>query len=518
MGSRTASLPRICIALGLTDVQKLMAHAKEELRAGETFLEFRLDYLPNPMQGVEAIRQLLNAHPECTILATCRRHQNHGKFNGSIEEQLRILAAAVDAGAHAIDVEVESAENAKPRMAEMRSNSSVIISYHNYDGTPAMEPVLRRLSKVPADGYKLVTTARKPSDSEKILSLAKSGSKTPLILLAMGEIGFPTRVLSVAQGCMYTYASPHAAEGTASGQIGARHLRSLYRFDKFTKNAKVYGVVADPVRHSISPVVHNRAFQARRMDAVYLPFLVSPQQLKDFFVLANTLPVQGFSVTIPHKQKIIRYLDQIDPLARRIGAVNTVWKKAGKWRGTNTDAAAVVKPLSRHVRLAKAKVLVAGNGGAARSAAFSLVEAGAEVSIVGRNPDRARALAKACDGTALMREQITRDLKFDALVHCTPLGMWPRVDESFFPDHVPAEIVFDMVYNPLETALIKRARDLKREVVPGLEMFLEQACAQFSLFTGESAPRAAMEKAALEALQVKHEAAKSEAAAGIIKK
>lgn len=517
MGSRNASLPRICIALGLGDVQKLLAHAREELLAGESFLEFRLDYLPNPMHGVQAIREFLAAHPECTILATCRRHQNHGRFNGSIEEQLRILDAAVEAGAHAIDVEIESAENAKPRMAELRQNTSVIISYHNYDGTPAMEPVLRRLAKIPADGYKLVTTARKPSDSEKVLALSKSsGLKTPLILLAMGEIGFPTRVLSVAQGCLYTYASPHAVEGTASGQVGARHLRHLYRFDKFTKAAKIYGVVADPVRHSISPAVHNRAFQARRLDAVYLPFLVSPHHLKDFFVLANSLPVQGFSVTIPHKQKILRYLDHIDPLARRIGAVNTVWKKAGKWRGGNTDAQAVVKPLSKHLRLPKSKVLVVGNGGAARSAAFALVDAGAQVSIVGRNPDRARALAKACDGAPLMREQITRDTKFDALVHCTPLGMWPRVDETFFPDHVPASLVFDMVYNPLETALVQHARQLKCQIIPGLEMFLEQACAQFELFTGESAPRAAMEKAALEALQAKRDAAKTEA--GIIKK
>ncbi len=123
-------------------------------------------------------------------------------------------------------------------------------------------------------------------------------------------------------------------------------LRHLYRAEKFSRAAKIYGVIADPVRHSISPAVHNRAFQAHRLDAVYLPFLVQPAQLKDFFILAESLPVAGFSVTIPHKQKIMRYLDVVDPLARRIGAVNTVWKKAGKWRGANTDAEAVTIPLS----------------------------------------------------------------------------------------------------------------------------------------------------------------------------
>ena len=134
---------------------------------------------------------------------------------------------------------------------------------------------------------------------------------------------------------------PCCAEGTAAGQVSARYLRHLYRVEKLGKSAKIYGVIADPIRHSISPAVHNRAFQSRRMDAVYLPFLVTPAYLRDFFSLAAKLPLAGFSVTIPHKQKIIRYLDVVDPLARRIGAVNTVWRKAGKWRGTNTDAAGV---------------------------------------------------------------------------------------------------------------------------------------------------------------------------------
>lgn len=501
MPSRTA-LPRVCIALGFADPGKLINHAAREVEAGERFLEFRLDFLDTPRQGIVAIEEFLTSNPEVTLLATCRRHQNHGRFNGSIDEQLSMLDAAIEAGATAIDIEIETAESAKTKVAALRSKATVIISYHNYDGTPPVEAILRRMTKIPADGYKLVTTARKPSDNAKVLELAKT-AKVPLILLAMSEVGFPTRVLTPAFGCMFTYASPHAAEGTASGQINARTLRNLYRFDKFTKAAKVFGVVADPVRQSISPQVHNRAFQARRLDAIYLPFLVAPTQLKDFFQFAEAMPVAGFSVTIPHKQKIIRYLDIVDPLARRIGAVNTVWRKAGKWRGTNTDAAAVLKPLTKHVKLAKSSVLVAGNGGAARSAAFTLVDAGAKVTIVGRNPDRARALAKACGGESLAREQITAATKFDALVHSTPLGMYPKVGDCFFDEIIPADVVFDMVYNPLETMLTKRARSQKKVVISGLEMFMEQAVAQFEVWTGETAPRSAMEKAALEALAAK---------------
>ncbi len=494
-------LPKVCIALGFADPTQLLAHARAESAAGERFLEFRLDYLPHPEDGVKVIREFLDKTPDCNVLATCRRHQNHGKFNGSIDEQIRILESAVEAGARAVDVEVETAEAAYARLEHLRAECHLIISYHNFDGTPPMEPVLRRLMKFPAYAYKLVTTAKKPSDSQKILSLAKGRQRDPLVLLAMGEMGFPTRVLSPAMGALYTYAAPNASEGTAPGQVSAGHLRNLYRIDKFTKAAKIYGVIANPVRHSISPAVHNRAFQSRRIDAVYLPFLVQPTHLKDFMLLADQMPITGFSVTIPHKQKIIRYLDVVDPLARRIGAVNTVWKKAGKWRGTNTDVVGVTGPLSKKIRLAKSSILIVGNGGAARGAAFSLADAGAQVSIAGRNPDRVRALCKVCGATPLMKEQL-KSQHFDAVVHATPIGMFPNPDDCFFPDVIPADLVMDMVYNPMETLLIKRAKEQGREVIAGIEMFLEQAGQQFSIWTGESAPKPVMERAALEALAV----------------
>jgi len=497
--SHPSSLPRICIALGFSDPQKLAENARREVNAGESFLEFRLDYLPAPEQGIAVIQKFRAAHPECSVLATCRRHQNHGKFNGSVEDQIRILDAALGAGARAVDIEVESAENALPRLEALRGKGQLMLSYHNYDGTPSPETVLRRMLRVSADGYKIVTTARKPSDNSRLLALTKSHSRTPLIVLAMGEIGFPTRVLATAWGGLFTYAAPNAAEGTAAGQVSARVLRHLYRAEKFTRAAKIYGVIADPVRHSISPAVHNRAFQAHRLDAVYLPFLVQPAQLKDFFILAESLPVAGFSVTIPHKQKIMRYLDVVDPVARRIGAVNTVWKKAGKWRGANTDAEAVTVPLARKLRLAKSTVLVVGNGGAARGAAYALVSSGAKVSIVGRNPDRVRSLARACGAESLLREQVN-GRKFDALVHATPLGMLPHPETCFFPDKIPAELIFDMVYNPLETTLLRHAAAQGLTVISGLQMFLEQASRQFEIWTGAPAPRAIMEKAALEAL------------------
>jgi 3-dehydroquinate dehydratase/shikimate dehydrogenase len=478
----------------------MLDHARREAEAGEIFLEFRLDFLDRPAKGAEAIRGFLEQFPDCIIVATCRRHQNHGKFNGSMEEQLAVLDLAVRSGAHAVDVEIETAEVAQERLNQFRGRAHVIVSYHNYEATPPMDTVVNRVMRVQADAYKVVTTARKPSDNLRVLAAAKALPKHRLVVLAMGELGFPTRVLSPIFGGVYTYAAPMFAEGTSAGQVSARHLRHLYRVEKLGKSAKIYGVIADPIRHSISPAVHNRAFQSRRLDAVYLPFLVSPVYLRDFFSLAAKLPLAGFSVTIPHKQKIIRYLDAVDPLARRIGAVNTVWRKAGKWRGTNTDAAGVTGPLSRLLRLPKSSILIVGNGGAARGAACALSDAGARIALVGRNADRVRALSKVCGAEALGREQLD-SRHFDAVVHATPLGMYPHVDECFFNGNIPADVVFDMVYNPIETVLVKRAREQGKTVLPGLDMFIEQAVRQFEIWTGESAPRAAMHKAAIEALE-----------------
>src|SRR5262249_12442304 len=218
----------VCIALGFPDVEALLAHARAEYDSGERFLEFRLDYLPDPVNGIAAMEKFLARHSDCTVLATCRRRQNQGRFIGSIEEQVRFLEAAREAGAQAVDVEIESAENCQDKLTHLRSGAYLLLSYHNYGGTPPrLETVVKRMARIPADGYKIVTTARKPSDTSRVLNLAREYPRLPLVVLAMGETGFPTRVLSPSFGGVYTYAAPNAAQGTAAGQVCARQLRSL---------------------------------------------------------------------------------------------------------------------------------------------------------------------------------------------------------------------------------------------------------------------------------------------------
>ncbi len=488
------TLPRICVALGFRTASELSGAAEREYRDGNTFLEFRLDYLVDPAAGVQLIRDFRAKYANAQILATCRHQQNGGAFQGSIEEQIAILEAAAKAGSSALDLEIESAQRAKSAAARLRGRAPLVVSYHNFERTPPLAPVLRRLARIPADAYKIAVMAQKASDNLRVLEFVRENSKTPLIAFAMSEAGLASRVLTCGFGGRFTYAAPENNSGTAPGQITAVLMRSRYRCEKIKRATRVYGVIAEPVGHSKSPLIHNRAFQARHIDAVYLPFRVPPARLSDWMQFASRLPVNGFSVTIPHKRRILAHLDVIEPLAKRIGAVNTVWRKAGKWRGTNTDADGVLKPLSRRLWLSKASVLIAGYGGAARAAAFALSNAGAKVSITGRNLKAAQMLARAAKAGSVSMED-AQNHRYDVLIQATPVGMAPATDECIFSSRIPAEIVMDLVYNPHETLLLRRAKEQGCEVIYGSEMLIEQAARQFEIWTGESAPRRAMQEA-----------------------
>ncbi len=471
-----------------------MRVAEAEYKDGNKFLEFRLDYLADPSSGNELIRSFRRRYADAQILATCRQKQNQGHFAGSVQRQIEILSAAGAAGAVAVDLEIESAEKAKTAANELRKDAALIVSFHSFRNTPVLAAVLRRLERIPADAYKLVTTAHKPADTLRLTEFLKAHRGATLISFGMSEEALISRVLGPAFGSAFTYAAPCGGSGTAPGQIAAKSMRSLYHCEKLSRQSRVYGVIADPVAHSKSPAIHNRAFQARRIDAVYVPFLVAAPHLGEWMKLAAKLPVCGFSVTIPHKQKITRYLDIVEPLAKRIGAVNTVWRKGGKWRGTNTDVEGILKPLSRHFRPARSSILIAGYGGAARAAAIALADAGAQITITGRSPHRAHELARVVKADVVSLKQAQAG-EYDVLIHATPIGMSPRTGESLFHNRIPAAFVFDMVYNPHETLLLKQAREQGCTVIYGAEMLLEQAACQFEIWTGDSAPRAVMRSA-----------------------
>ena len=501
-------LPKICVCIGHKSASRFAALALESCDHGETFIELRIDMLADPSAGTKIIKRVLRRHPDVTILATCRRKGNGGDFAGSIDQQIAVLQDAVKVGSSVVDLEIETLEQDRRSLDPFQGNAATLASYHNFERTPPLGPVVRRLQRTGADIYKVATTVRRPSDNLKLLALCDSHSN--MVLSGMGATGAPTRLLSTSRGGLFTYAapdppvtrgrarrSPVEAAPTAPGQILASEVRRLYRVPICRSATKTYAVIAKPVAHSLSPRIHNRAFRARRFDGIYVPLLVEPGHLRDFFQTMRTMPLSGASVTIPHKQRVIRFLDSIDPAARGIGAVNTIYWKRGKLVGTNTDVFGISRPLAKRIKLNSSRVLVVGNGGAAKAAIVAVKNQGADVTVTGRDPRKVMRLARFHGVRHAAFEKLDGDY-FDVLIQSTPVGMLPKVEGNLFPERIPADIVFDLVYNPLQTALLKHADATGKVVISGVEMFVEQAAEQFQIWTGIDAPREVMRAAVLQ--------------------
>ncbi|HEV8384954.1 MAG TPA: shikimate dehydrogenase, partial [Candidatus Acidoferrales bacterium] len=372
----------------------------------------------------------------------------------------------------------------------------IIASHHNFRRTLASLGTLAKdLVKYRADCIKVATQCNSIGDSLRVLALARG--KKNVIAVPMGEIGLPARVLALREGSALAYAA--VGEKTAPGQLTLDEMKNLYRADKLNRKTRVYGVIGDPVSHSLSPLMHNLAFQQKKINAVYLPFLV--RELKDFLRAIKPLGIAGFSVTLPHKEKILRHLDDCDPLATAIGAVNTVVVRGGKLHGINTDYVGVLRALERRVRFRGSRVLIFGAGGASRAVAFALAQAGAVVCVCARRMKEAEKLARAVGGQAVSRARICKEF-FDAIVNATPVGLHPHNDVSpLRANELNCRLVFDTVYRPLKTKLLQLAERRGIATVSGIEMFIAQGSAQWEIWTEQRAPLALMRKAVLNALR-----------------
>jgi shikimate dehydrogenase len=284
--------------------------------------------------------------------------------------------------------------------------------------------------------------------------------------------------------------------------------KNLYRADHLRRKTRVYGVIGDPIGHSLSPVLQNAGFQAHQMDAVFLPFLV--RDLRDFLRSVEPLGIAGFGVTLPHKQAILRHLDDCDPMAAVIGAVNTVVVRGGgKLYGYNTDYVGVLRALERCIPLRGSRALIFGAGGVARAVAFALAESGASVCVCARRARAANALARAVGGEVVERSRLQREF-FDAIVNATPVGMHPAADRSpLAARELNCRLVFDLIYRPRVTKLMQLAALRGIETVSGIEMFVAQGTAQWEIWTGERAPVKAMRRAVLRALTSEEKMAKA---------
>jgi 3-dehydroquinate dehydratase/shikimate dehydrogenase len=480
-------LPRVCVAVTDSDPEALVDKA-EALVRDNAFLEFRLDYLPRPALALPRIKRFMEYHPHLVAIATCRRAVNGGKFGGALAAQLDILGKAGAAGCQLLDIELQSASKCKPEQVQrLRTKSALILSYHDFRGTKNLESTLEKMVAIPADFYKVVSTATTLYDNVTMMKfLEKHGDRHSLIGLCMGEQGIISRLLGVRAGSVFTFASISPDEKTAPGQITAQELRSTYRIEQMDAATRVYGVAGDPVAHSLSPAIMNTALRRENVNGVYLA--LHAKTLKDLLSCVRDIPIHGLSITMPYKEAILKHLDNTDSHTTKIGACNTVVRaQDGKLYGFNTDAAGVVRPLEQRITLEKAKILVLGAGGAARAAVFGLKERGAEVYILNRSAGPAQKLAHQARARTPKRPDLKK-LAFDVIINATPVGMGNTRESPLNENEINARYVFDMVYDPPETRLMKMARERGAEVIPGIEMFVHQAARQFEIWTGKPAP------------------------------
>ena len=495
---------KLCIAITGSSAEDMVEKAAAALK-DTTFIEFRLDYLPQPAAAIPQLKQFLADNGAATAVATCRCKDNGGRFAGSSKAALDILLQAANAGFHIVDIELESLEKLpKDTMQKVHdTGAAVIVSFHDFKGTPDLDAVYARMEPFAPDFMKVVPTARSLTDNLKLmrfLERMEDRSNSSLVGICMGEAGVISRVLGLRAGSAFTFAAATPGEETAPGQIAARTLIETYRIDQVDVATKVYGVAGDPIGSSLSPLMLNTAFRRETVNAVYLA--LQTHKVEDLFTLAREIPIQGLSVTMPLKESVIPFLERTDPLSAKIGAVNTISRLPdGKFYGFNTDVAGIVGPLERRLSLRNARVLVLGAGGAARAAVFGCRDKGAEVFILNRTPETAQKLARQSGAKAIKREALAKST-FDVIINATPAGMTGNKTAAFLaPEDLNARIVFDLVYNPIETPLLRMARQKGLAVISGVEMFVQQGARQFEIWTGKPAPEEEMLRVVLHALR-----------------
>jgi 3-dehydroquinate dehydratase / shikimate dehydrogenase len=474
--------PQLCVTVTAPTTAELRRRRDEVVNAD--MVELRLDTVSDPsVAGALEGRRL-------PVIVTCRAAWEGGEFKGSEEDRRRILSDALASDAEHVDIEWRANFT---ELVASAGGRRVVLSMHDFAGVP--DDLVERAQAMRATGaemIKLAVTTKRLSDCLPLLDLGAQIGRRGTVLIGMGECGLATRVLARLFGSVWTYAGGLRQVG----QPTAAEFES-YRFRSITDATKIYGLVGSPIGHSVSPAMHNAAFAADDLNAVYLPFPTT--DVDDFVTFARAIELRGASVTIPFKVSLFDRMDEVYAVARRIGAINTIRVLDGKWIGGNTDASGFLTPLKDRVPLRGARVAVLGAGGSARAVVAALTSSQAQVTVHARNLLRAQDLATAasCESAPMPPEPGSWDL----LVNCTPCGMHPHVDETpIDADLLTGRCVYDLVYNPTSTRLLREAKTAGCQTIGGLEMLVAQAMEQYEWWTGRKPAAGVMREAALRRL------------------
>ena len=484
-------MPQICVSVGRTRHAVMRQIHERFAQAGAELIELRVDWL----KRAPDFKYLLTDRPS-PVIVTCRRLKEFGKFKGTEDERLAILRNAVASGADYVDLEDDVAGKI-PRYGDTKR----IVSHHDLEKTPKdLESLHKRLADLDPDVIKIATMANSPVDAVRVLKLVKE-SEIPTVGFCMGEAGVFSRILCGRYGSPITYATFSEDRQLAPGQMDFIKMRKTFRFEKISEKTAVFGVVGDPVAHSHSPVIHNAAFRADNLNAVYVPFLVPSDAFEETMKALEWLGVDGFSVTIPHKEAAARWTKYKTPAVEESGAANTLYRnERGRWAAENTDMSAALSTirdaLPEGETLSGKAVLMLGAGGVSKAIGLGLSKAGAALTVTNRTKARGKELAKAL-GCKFVPWENRATVHADVVVNGTRLGMSPDVDETPLPEHWIKEgcLVFDTVYNPENTLLLKDARRRNCTTASGLEMFVRQAADQYECFTKRPAPVDVMREA-----------------------
>ncbi|EEF45470.1 bifunctional 3-dehydroquinate dehydratase/shikimate dehydrogenase, chloroplastic [Ricinus communis] len=496
----------ICAPIMADSVDKMLINLVKAKENGADLVEIRLDSLKT-FNASDDIKTLITRSPLPTLF-TYRPKWEGGEYDGDENERLDALRLAMELGADYIDVELKVAHKFNDSIRGNKpAKCKVIVSSHNYHNTPSVEDLGNLVADIQAAGadiVKIATTALDITDVARIFQITVH-SQVPIIGIVMGERGLISRILCAKFGGYLTFGTLESGIVSAPGQPMIKDLLDLYNFRQIGPDTKVYGIIGKPVGHSKSPVLYNEAFKSVGFNGVYVHLLVD--DIASFLQTFSSTDFAGFSCTIPHKEAAVDCCDGIDSVARSIGAVNCIIRRQrdGKLFGYNTDYDGAITAIEEGLRvsqnisgaadspLAGKLFVVIGAGGAGKALAYGAKQKGAKVVIANRTYERAKGLADAVGGVAIALADLGnfRPESGMVLANTTSIGMQPKVEETPIPKHALRNysLVFDAVYTPKITRLLREAEESGAATVSGLEMFIGQAYEQFENFTGLPAPK-----------------------------
>ncbi|MBN2316054.1 MAG: shikimate dehydrogenase [Sedimentisphaerales bacterium] len=516
---------KLAVPIAATNPDQAIRQIQSARTAGADIIELRIDYLEN--LTAELVERLIaevkkGGEKPLPVIVTCRDKREGGIIDYPQAFRVDMLIAALKAGAEFIDVEYENFRSTDVRERIQRTLSQypiarLILSTHNFE--TKFDNIVKLYHNItnicPEAIPKLVYTANHINDCFEAFDLLDQ-AESECIALCMGEAGLISRILAKKLGSFLTFASIDEHKATAPGQLTVEQFRKLYRCDDINADTELFGVIADPVDHSLSPAIHNACFAEKGMNRLYLPLLVKGGSLEfDTFIinarLRPWLHFHGFSVTIPHKHSALKYVETnqgvIEPLAQKIGAANTLLIGPNeKLAAYNTDYAGALDAITAGMGITRADlkalpIAVVGAGGVSRAIVAGLSDAGAIIKIYNRTVEKAKKLATEFNCTFSPLEDL-RKMDARIIVNCTSIGMHPKVDATPVPKEALNSdmAVFDTVYNPARTLLLREAREKGAKTIDGIAMFVNQAMAQFKLFTGTGGNPDLMKHVVLERL------------------